>query len=52
MIAGLEDITKGDLKIDGEVMNKVHPKIVISQWFSKTMRYIHKCRSLTIWLLD
>ena len=26
MIAGLEDITKGDLKIDGEVMNKVHPK--------------------------
>jgi len=26
MIAGLEDITKGDLKIDGEVMNHVHPK--------------------------
>ncbi|MGA3392839.1 ABC transporter ATP-binding protein [Lactiplantibacillus pentosus] len=26
MIAGLEDITKGDLKIDEEVMNKVHPK--------------------------
>lgn len=26
MIAGLEDITKGDLKIDGEVMNDVHPK--------------------------
>lgn len=26
MIAGLEDITKGDLKIDGEVMDKVHPK--------------------------
>ncbi|MCD2255374.1 ABC transporter ATP-binding protein [Agrilactobacillus fermenti] len=26
MIAGLEDITKGDLKMDGKVMNKVHPK--------------------------
>ncbi|VDG20812.1 Multiple sugar ABC transporter, ATP-binding protein [Lactobacillus casei BL23] [Lactiplantibacillus mudanjiangensis] len=26
MIAGLDDITKGDLKIDGEVMNNVAPK--------------------------
>ncbi|GAF40999.1 multiple sugar abc transporter, atp-binding protein [Agrilactobacillus composti DSM 18527 = JCM 14202] len=26
MIAGLEDITKGDLKMGGKLMNKVHPK--------------------------
>ena len=26
MIAGLEDITKGDFKMDGKVMNKVQPK--------------------------
>ena len=26
MIAGLEDITKGELRIDGEVMNDVEPK--------------------------
>lgn len=26
MIAGLEDITKGDLKIDGQIMNDVAPK--------------------------
>ena len=44
MIAGLEEITSGQLYIDGELMNEVEPKnrdIAILQWFSKIMRYIH-----------
>lgn len=44
MVAGLEEISEGDLYIDGERMNDVHRKIVTSQWFSKTMRCIpHDC---------
>ena len=41
MVAGLEDITSGELYIDGVLMNDVEPKDRISQWYFKTMRYIH-----------
>ena len=40
MVAGLEDITEGEFKIDGKIMMS-HQKIVILPWFSKTMRFIH-----------
>jgi len=41
MIAGLEEITKGEIKIDGRVVNDVEPKIEISHSCSKTTLYIH-----------
>ena len=41
MVAGLEDISKGEFSIDGKLMNDVLQKIAISQWSSKTMPYIH-----------
>ena len=40
MIAGLEEITEGDLIISGQRVNDMEPKIGISPWFSKTMHYI------------
>lgn len=52
MIAGLEDISQGDLFIDGKRVNDVPLKIVILRWFSRTMPYIHICPSMTIWHLD
>src|SRR5690554_4006888 len=50
MIAGLEDITEGFISIDDRVVNDVEP-IEISQWFSKTMRFIHICQFMTTWHL-
>ena len=41
MIAGLEEITKGDLYINGKRMNDVSPKIAILLWSFKTMLSIH-----------
>ena len=49
MVAGLEDITEGELYIDGELMNDVPPKIVTLQWFSKTMHCILTCPFTIIW---
>ena len=46
MVAGLEDITEGDLLIDGERMN------VTLQWYSKTMHCIHTCQYMTTWHSD
>ncbi len=40
MVAGLEDITSGELYIDDKLVNDVPRKIVISRWFSRTMRSI------------
>lgn len=40
IIAGLEPITEGTIRLDGEVVNDVHPKkTVISPWCSKAMRF-------------
>ena len=36
MIAGLEEISGGTLKIGDKVMNDVELKTVISQWYSRT----------------
>ena len=42
MIAGLEEISSGELKIDGRVVNDVEPKRQrYSQWYSRTTHYIH-----------
>lgn len=52
MIAGLEDISQGDLYIDGKRVNDVPLKIAILRWFSRTMPYILICLYLTIWHSD
>ena len=40
MIAGLEEISSGELSIDGKVVNDVDLRIEISQWYSRTTHYI------------
>ena len=52
MVAGLEEISEGELYIDGELMNDVPPKIAILQWFSRTMLCTHICLYMIIWHLD
>lgn len=37
LISGLEDISSGEIMIDGKVVNNVHPKIEISLLFSRVM---------------
>ena len=41
MIAGLEEITGGDIYIGDNIVNEKILKIEMSQWYSKTMHYIH-----------
>ena len=41
MIAGLEEISSGELIIDGKVMNDESQRIVISQWYSRTTLFTH-----------
>lgn len=36
MVAGLEEISGGELRIDGELVNENPRKIVTSRWFSRT----------------
>ena len=36
MIAGLEDITEGTMKIGDTVVNDIHPKIAILRWSFRT----------------
>ncbi len=38
MIAGLEEITGGTIRIDGQVVNDVPPRTATSPWCSRTMR--------------
>ena len=51
MVAGLEEITEGTIMIGDTVVNDIPPKIGISQWYSKTMRYILTWMFTIIWLL-
>lgn len=37
LISGLEDISSGEIMIDGKVVNNVHPKIEISLLFFRVM---------------
>ena len=41
MVAGLEEITQGELYINDRLVNDIAPKIEILRWFSNHMRYIH-----------
>ena len=41
MIAGFEEITSGDLFIDGKRVNRLHRRIEESLWCSRTMHCIH-----------
>ena len=41
MIAGLEDITDGQVRIGDEVVNEKAPKTVTSRWCSRTTRCTH-----------
>ena len=38
MIAGLEDVTDGELRIGDEVVNQLAPRIATSRWCSRTTR--------------
>jgi multiple sugar transport system ATP-binding protein len=38
MVAGLEDISDGELKIGGEVVDQLAPRIATSRWSSRTTR--------------
>ena len=40
MIAGFEDITSGELFIDGKKMNDVLPATEEYPWYSRTTRFI------------
>ena len=40
MIAGLEEITSGDLMLDGSRINDVEPAHRVLRWFSRTTRSI------------
>jgi len=40
MVAGLEDISEGELKIGGQVVNERAPRTATSRWCSRTMRSI------------
>ena len=40
MIAGLEDISSGELWVDGEIENYKEPRAGISPWYFRIMRCI------------
>ena len=49
MVAGLEEISDGELYIDGKLVNDVPPKTGISPWYSKTTLCIPTRPCMTIW---
>ena len=49
MIAGLEEISSGELKIGDKVVNDVEPRIEISQWYSRTTLCIRICLYMITW---
>ena len=51
MVAGLEDITDGEMSIDDEVVNDVCRPNVASPWCFSPMRSIPICLFLKIWPL-
>ena len=52
MIAGLEDISSGELYIDDKLVNDVEPKDRDIAWYSRTMLCIHICPYMTTWRSD
>lgn len=51
MIAGLEDVSGGEIYISDRLVNTFRLKIAALQWCSRTMRCIPIRLYLTIWLL-
>ena len=49
MIAGLEEISEGEMYIDGRLINDVEPKDRISPWFSRVMPCIRICQFMITW---
>ena len=45
MVAGLEEISSGELKIGDRLVNDVHPRIATSPWCSRTTPSTPTCRS-------
>ena len=41
MIAGLEEISSGELYIGDKLVTMLNQRIEISQWYSRTTHYIH-----------
>ena len=51
LLAGLEDISEGTLKIGDRVVNDIAPKDRDIAWCSKVMPYTPTCLFMTIWHL-
>ena len=51
MIAGLEEITSGELWIGNTMVNDVEPKDRDITWYSRVTHCIHICQYMTIWHL-
>jgi len=50
MIAGLEEVTEGEIYIGGRLVNDVPPKDPISPWFFKTTPFTPTWMCTTTWL--
>ena len=50
MIAGLEDISSGELTSTISWLMTLNQRTEISPWYSRTMLCIHICLYMTIWL--
>ena len=50
MIAGLEEISSGELWIGDKMVNDVEPRTEISLWYSRTTLFIHICQYMITWL--
>ena len=49
MLAGLEEIDTGSIRIGDKDVTNVAPKIAISQWYFSHTLYIRTCQLLKIW---
>ena len=50
MVAGLEDISAGELLIDGVSSSTTRQKIATSRWCFRTMRCIRTCPCTKTWV--
>ena len=49
MVAGLEEISAGTVRIGDRVVTTCPPRTAISRWSSRTTRSTRTCRSPTTW---
>lgn len=51
MVAGLEDISSGELRIGDRVVMMLNQRTEISRWYSRTTLCILICQYMTTWRL-